>query len=59
MPPGRMTPVGMVDVSNLPGCPDGGELTFVETEYGSLGQGGSYEVWDCSLHGIVYLPLPD
>lgn len=46
-------------MSEAIGCPDGGEMTYVREEEGSLAQGGSYEVWDCTVHGRVYLALPD
>lgn len=38
---------------------DGGILTYKDDEYGSLGEGGSYEVWQCTVHGIHYFQLPD
>lgn len=40
-------------------CPDGGTMTYVGDDEGSLAQGGDYEVWDCTVHGRVYLSLPD
>lgn len=42
-----------------PTCPDGGEMTWILTEYGSLGEGGSYELWDCTVHGERWLQMPD
>lgn len=40
-------------------CPDGGEMTYIDDEYGSLSSGGSYEIYNCSIHGYVYIQLPD
>lgn len=42
-----------------PECPEGGAMRYVEDEYGSLAEGGSYEIWECSVHGTVRLQLPD
>lgn len=38
---------------------DGGELSYIKTEYGSLGDGGSYEKWVCTVHGDHWFNLPD
>ncbi len=38
---------------------DGGVLSYVKTNYGSLGQGGSDEEWRCTVHGVHYFSLPD
>lgn len=38
---------------------DGGELSYVKTNYGSLGSGGSDEEWYCTVHGTHYFQLPD
>lgn len=38
---------------------DGGILTYRRDDYGSLQSGGSYEIWDCTIHGPHYFNLPD
>jgi hypothetical protein len=40
-------------------CPDGGTMKFIRDDYGSLAIGGSYEIWDCTECGRVWIPLPD
>lgn len=40
-------------------CPQGGEMTYLGEDEGSLAQGGNYEIWYCSVHGRLYLSLPD
>lgn len=40
------------------GCP--GELKYEDDEYGSLGSGGSYEIYRCDTCGRKnYFALPD
>lgn len=37
-----------------------GTCRYVDDEYGSLEQGGSYEQWKCDKCGrITWIPLPD
>lgn len=43
-------------------CTDGRahDYVYVDDEYGSLADGGSYEIYDCSICGQrLYSPLPD
>lgn len=37
-----------------------GTCSYVDDDYGSLGSGGSYEIYKCDTCGAVdYSPLPD
>lgn len=50
--------MGINFVCEKDGCK--GHLRYVADEYGSLAQGGSYEIYRCEQCGRhVYVPLPD